>query len=54
MTSLGVAMRRILVRFVPMLALVAGLMLAVGPHATVANASSVHGGMQPAFNIWCC
>jgi hypothetical protein len=48
-------MRRILVRLVPMLAVVAGLTLAGGPHAGASKVSSASssGSAQP-FDIWCC
>ena len=48
-------MRRILARLVPMLALVAGLTLAGGAHASAARSASALGtGSAPQFDIWCC
>jgi hypothetical protein len=48
-------MRRIFVRLLPMLALVAGLSLAGGPHASAAKATSAIGtGSAQPFDVWCC
>jgi hypothetical protein len=48
-------MRRILIRLVPMLALVAGLSLPGGSHLTAAKTTSAIGaGSAQPLDIWCC
>ncbi len=47
-------MRRILARFVPMLALVAGLTLMGGPIAGAHAASASATGKAQLLDIWCC
>lgn len=47
-------MRRILARFVPIIALVAGLTLLGGPIAGAHAASASATGQAQRFDIWCC